>query len=118
MSLACHSEDRTRDPPTPHISLHSPPDPHHRHSLSHAPPSALPALTDGRPYTLRIHSVPGRVDVRLREGDGAGVEALNDAGAWTGVCASDRVPVLADRNSQAWLGVNASCGGFFEQVRR
>lgn len=46
--------DRCNDPPTPHISLHSPPKSHHRHCIAVTPPFSLPDLSDGETRALRI----------------------------------------------------------------
>lgn len=49
-----HRVDRCNDPPTPHISLHSPPKSHHRYCIAVTPPFSLPDLSDGETRTLRI----------------------------------------------------------------
>jgi peptide-N4-(N-acetyl-beta-glucosaminyl)asparagine amidase len=48
------SVDRCNDPPTPHISLHQPPNSHHNYSKACTAPHTIPDIADGQVYGLKI----------------------------------------------------------------
>lgn len=109
------SEDRTLDPPTPHISLHSPLDPHHSHSLACTPlPATLPPLTDGREYALRVQwsAASRRVGVWLAEG---GEEGRECEWQWLYGAEVPEEQLRGGGEDKVWLGVSAACGGLNER---
>lgn len=63
------SVDRCDDPPTPHVSVHTAGSgavsAHHQNSLWCSKPGTLPALDDGRPYTVRIEVSLPRQELRI-----------------------------------------------------
>lgn len=63
-STAANSRDHANDPPTPHISLHSPPLAHHSHSLCCTPPDSIPQLSDGVARKLRVEVCFKKGEVR------------------------------------------------------
>ncbi|ORY24400.1 hypothetical protein BCR39DRAFT_561576 [Naematelia encephala] len=48
------TQDFADDPPTPHISVQSPPNAHHRHSIACTPDHSLPYLSNGQLHTLEL----------------------------------------------------------------
>jgi hypothetical protein len=125
--LTFFSVDRTADPDTPHISLHSPPDPHHRHSIACTlSPTSLPPLTDGRPYALRIQFDGQEKNVHVWLSDRPATEspdeeAKDDIRDWEllfgGAIALPLEASSGEEDKEMWLGVSAACGGIAEIVR-
>jgi hypothetical protein len=93
------TQDHADDPPTPHISLHSPPNAHHRFSLGCVKPSHLPPIVDGATYDLV--SVYDGASSRVRV-------SLNGI---------DLIDVAVPRGTGDWyMGVTAACGGLYQTV--
>jgi peptide-N4-(N-acetyl-beta-glucosaminyl)asparagine amidase len=100
------TQDHANDPPTPHISLHSPPHAHHRYSKACTPPDSIPYLSDGKVNTLEMYYLAkdrrvvvflsadaGKVDLGLFEV----VVPVGNGGEW-------------------YLGVTGACGGLWQKV--
>ena len=104
------TQDYADDPPTPHISVHSPPDAHHDHSIACTPPHSLPHLNDGRAHTLEL--VYEGHNRRLRgfldfAGDEEGDESLMSL---------FDVTVPGSSDGDWYVGVTGSCGGLWQKV--
>ena len=102
------TRDYADDPPTPHISVHSPPDAHHRHSIACTPPDSLPYLSDGVSRVLDLFY--DGTSRRLR-GFLSGLEQKDDVeiGLFDVV-----IPKGGQHN---WhVGVTGSCGGLWQKV--
>ncbi|KAL7421158.1 Peptide-N(4)-(N-acetyl-beta-glucosaminyl)asparagine amidase [Cryptotrichosporon argae] len=101
-----HTQDHADDPPTPHVSVHSPPHAHHRHSIALAGREQLPCLTDGWPYTLDVffkssdRSLKAFLSYAAKDGGSKEIH-LFDA----------RIP--EGENKDWYAGVTASCGGLW-----
>ncbi|KAL7413312.1 hypothetical protein BDY24DRAFT_362378 [Mrakia frigida] len=111
------TEDRTADPPTPHISLHSPLHPHHSNSLACTPsPASLPPLTDGRWYSLRVQFLARTRRVGVWLADDEQSESEEGETKWEWLFGAN-VPEekLSGEGKEAWLGVSAACGGLTER---
>jgi peptide-N4-(N-acetyl-beta-glucosaminyl)asparagine amidase len=94
------TQDHANDPPTPHVSVHSPPNAHHRHSLACAKPHQLPHLTDGENHELVLLYDARNKQLRVNI-DGSGLlEAAIPSGD----------------DSDWYMGVTAACGGLYQLV--
>jgi peptide-N4-(N-acetyl-beta-glucosaminyl)asparagine amidase len=104
------TQDFADDPPTPHISVHSPPNAHHDHSIACTPPGSLPWLSGGNLLSLELlFDASGRRLVgsltSLGEEDTEGDEIhLFDV----------IVPVGDGRDW--YVGLTGACGGLWQHV--
>ncbi len=104
------TQDFADDPPTPHISVHSPPDAHHRHSIACTPPHSIPHFSNGRSYTLDLLYEGSSRRLRgflLCPGEGEDVESemsLFD------------VIIPVGEGEDWYIGVTGSCGGLWQKV--
>ncbi|WVQ74506.1 hypothetical protein IAR50_004107 [Cryptococcus sp. DSM 104548] len=102
------TQDFADDPPTPHISVHSPPIAHHRHSIACTQPGGLPHLSNGEEYTLHIvyagHTRRLRGYLRIPLSDGGGEIELVDV----------LIP-KASTERDWYAGVTGSCGGLWQR---
>lgn len=105
------AQDRTDDPPTPHISVHSPPNAHHRHSLSCTAAGDLPYLSDGAAYTLELlfnGSTRALAGYFRPQGGPQSLEIQ--------VC-NVKIP-KPDGPAQDWyMGITGSCGGLWQEQK-
>ncbi|KAK8861540.1 hypothetical protein IAR55_002362 [Kwoniella newhampshirensis] len=99
------SQDKASDPPTPHISVHSPPDAHHRHSIACTSPNSIPFLSDGRVYDLEVlyYASSRRLRGFLGLPAGQGELELFD------------VNVSEGEGKDWFVGVTGSCGGLWQK---
>ena len=104
------TQDFADDPPTPHISVHSPPDAHHRHSIVCTPPNSLPYLSDGNVYTLELlydgstRRLIGYLSSESGQRAGGNEISLFDTS----------VPV--GTGEDWYVGITGSCGGLWQRV--
>ncbi|WWC68682.1 uncharacterized protein I206_102616 [Kwoniella pini CBS 10737] len=107
------TQDHADDPPTPHISLHSPLKAHHQYSLSCTKPGSIPFLSDGKAYNLEIFyqsleagGKERRVRGYLHTPDEDILEVLDV-----------RLPERADPdgNAEWFVGISGSCGGLWQK---
>ena len=99
------TQDYADDPPTPHISVHSPPHAHHKHSIVCTQKDAIPYLSNGKAYglellyngeTRKLHGY-----LHLPEGEEIG---LFD------------VQIPHGRGQDWYVGVTGACGGLWQKV--
>ncbi|WVF67140.1 hypothetical protein IAT40_001885 [Kwoniella sp. CBS 6097] len=105
------TQDYADDPPTPHISLQSPPKSHHRHSLSCTKPGSIPHLSDGRVYELELF-YEGSVEQRKR------VRAYLDVPNEGSIEVVDVTlpPTVTGSGDVEWfVGVSGACGGLWQK---
>ena len=97
------TQDHADDPSCPHISVHSPPNAHHRHSIACA--ESLPFLSDGKECTLEL-LFDG--DKRLLRGylHLPGEEELD---LW-------EVEIPRGEGRDWYVGVTGSCGGLWQKA--
>ncbi|ODN76800.1 hypothetical protein L202_05402 [Cryptococcus amylolentus CBS 6039] len=102
------TQDFADDPPTPHISVHSPPNAHHRHSIACTRPGDLPQLSNGEEYTLHLiysgntRRLRGYLTVPPSDG-GEEIELVD-------------VVIPKGRTRTDWYaGVTGSCGGLWQR---
>lgn len=106
------TQDYADDPPTPHISVHSPPEAHHRNSIGCTAPGTLPKLSNGKEHRLQIlyrgedRRVRGYLTI-LSEG------TVKDE---TDIEVFDVVVPLGDEQKPWFIGVTGSCGGLWQKV--
>ncbi|WVQ94740.1 hypothetical protein IAU59_001820 [Kwoniella sp. CBS 9459] len=106
------TQDHADDPPTPHISLQSPPKAHHRHSLACTRPGSIPHLSDGRVYELEVFyegsDRPAKRRVRAYLG-------VPDEG-WIEVIDVDLHGSTTEVDAEEWfVGVSGACGGLWQE---
>lgn len=100
------SQDHADDPPTPHVSIHSPPMAHHDHSLACTETGAVPALRDA-PWSFEVLYIAERRQV---------IVSLAEAGArersYTQLIQAEIPP-----GGKEWFcGVTAATGGLWQIV--
>ncbi|WWD05783.1 hypothetical protein V865_003866 [Kwoniella europaea PYCC6329] len=104
------TQDHANDPPTPHISIHSPPKAHHRYSLGCTKPGSIPFLSDGRTYELEIiyssHERKRRGRGYLHNPDGDVLEVVN-------VNLPERSQ--GSEEDKWYLGISGACGGLWQK---
>nr|XP_031862971.1 uncharacterized protein CI109_001446 [Kwoniella shandongensis]KAA5530043.1 hypothetical protein CI109_001446 [Kwoniella shandongensis] len=103
------SQDTASDPPTPHVSVHSPPNAHHSHSIGCTAANSIPFLSDGRIYDLEL-IYEGRGGSRRLQGylglpsdNGKELELVDV-----------KIPEGGARN-EWFVGVTGSCGGLWQK---
>ncbi|OCF34733.1 hypothetical protein I316_03777 [Kwoniella heveanensis BCC8398] len=105
------TQDYADDPPTPHISLQSPPKAHHRHSIACTKAGSIPHLSNGRTYDLEVFYEGSSTEQRTVKaylgvpGEGW-IEVIN-------------VPLPASGNDiedhEWFVGVSGACGGLWQK---
>ncbi|WVW80091.1 hypothetical protein I302_102064 [Kwoniella bestiolae CBS 10118] len=115
------TQDHASDPPTPHISLHSPPKAHHRYSLECTKPGSIPFLSDGREYELEVifrssssstpdSKVTRRVRGYLHTPDGEVLQVID-----VDLLAQSQ-EARGDGGEEGWyLGISGACGGLWQR---
>lgn len=108
------TEDHAEDPPAPHISVHSPPLAHHRHSIACTRPGQIPLLSDGRIWTLDViydGSTRRLVGWLKSKDESSEYGEVDEIGLW------DVVIPVGDGSAGDWyVGVTGSCGGLWQRV--
>ncbi|OWT36349.1 peptide-N4-(N-acetyl-beta-glucosaminyl)asparagine amidase [Cryptococcus neoformans Bt1] len=105
------TQDYADDPPTPHISVHSPPEAHHRNSIGCTAPGTLPKLSNGKEHRLQIlyRGEDRRVRGYLTILSGGTVKDETDIEVF------DVVVPLGDEQKPWFIGVTGSCGGLWQK---
>lgn len=105
------TQDHADDPPAPHISVHSPPHAHHRHSIACTSPGQVPFLSDGKVWSLEfIYEGSRRRLVGWLRSEGAGPEGkVDEVGLWDAI-------VSSGEGGDWYVGVTGSCGGLWQRV--
>lgn len=107
------TQDHADDPPTPHISVHSPPLAHHTHSIACTRPGQIPFLSDGKNWELELvyDGVKRELSGWLNGRDEAeGDETKDQVELW-------QVVIPKGGASGEWyIGVTGSCGGLWQKV--
>jgi peptide-N4-(N-acetyl-beta-glucosaminyl)asparagine amidase len=121
MSLNRHlpqSQDSCADPPTPHISLHSPPNPHHRFSLACTQQDSIPDITDASWRTLKIQydSSDSSVVAWLSDDEDSTVTSRTTPNAAFVLLWQAKLPTSSGRTLSYRLGITAATGGFAQAV--
>ncbi|ORX33678.1 hypothetical protein BD324DRAFT_639140 [Kockovaella imperatae] len=98
------TQDHADDPPTPHISVHSPPNAHHRHAI--ACMDSLPNLSDGK-----IHSVQllYNGETRLLRGY-LKLDGEDEVALWEAI-----IPEAPNEGKDWFVGITGSCGGLWQK---
>ncbi|WWC87829.1 uncharacterized protein L201_002721 [Kwoniella dendrophila CBS 6074] len=107
------TQDYADDPPTPHISIHSPLKAHHKFSLEYTKPNSIPFLSNGKVFELEIlseitHDGEKRIRVYLITPDKDELQVI------------DTIlpePKLSQNtgNDHWWLGISGACGGLWQK---
>ncbi|WWC60252.1 uncharacterized protein I303_102818 [Kwoniella dejecticola CBS 10117] len=123
------TQDHADDPPTPHISLHSPLKAHHKHSLGCTKPGSIPFLSDGRVYELEViyrcpspspssspsadnESSTRRVQAYLRTPEHDILEVLDVSLPESEESSSGS----KSENKKEWyVGISGACGGLWQK---
>ncbi len=115
---AMSSRDSCNDPPVPHISLHSPPMPHHRNALACTKPGSVPPISDGSWRTLRLHhdGANRKVKAWLIDPVFDDVEASRGAAGDALFLWEATLPALDEDKTMTTYGVTAATGGFAQAV--
>ena len=102
------TRDHADDPPTPHISLHSPPDAHHRSSLACTSVGQIPWLSDGRSYTLELIYNSQRRSLQAHLASSHTAEA-EEIPLW-------EVKIPFSTTTDPWyLAMTGACGGLWQR---
>ncbi|KAL0252440.1 hypothetical protein I308_101832 [Cryptococcus tetragattii IND107] len=105
------TQDYADDPPTPHISVHSPPDAHHRNSIGCTAPGTLPHLSNGKEHRLQIlyRGEDRRVRGYLTIPPEANVKEGTDIEVFD-------IDIPSANEQNPWfIGVTGSCGGLWQK---
>lgn len=105
------ARDWADDPPVPHISVHSPPDAHHRHSIVCTPRDSLPWMSDGRVYTLEL-----LYDGLSRTLRGYLISPSEEGHDEIHLFETAIPPAKEGEVGEWYVGVTGSCGGFWQRV--
>ena len=105
------SYDFAADPAVPHISVHSPPDAHHKVSVACTKAGSIPPMNDGREYTLDL-----LFDGRDRKLWGSLIVPAESRTLtlWETTIPS---PKASEAGKAWWIGMTGSCGGLWQKVR-
>ncbi|WVR03834.1 hypothetical protein IAU60_000831 [Kwoniella sp. DSM 27419] len=102
------TQDHADDPPTPHISLHSPPNAHHQYSIASTKPGQIPFLSDGKVYTLQVFFRAADRTIR-------GYLNIPDEGIVQVLDVRLAAPQQSAKVSVWHVGFTGSCGGLWQK---
>ncbi|WRT65646.1 uncharacterized protein IL334_002591 [Kwoniella shivajii] len=115
------TQDYADDPPTPHISIHSPPKAHHRYSIGCTKPGSIPHLSDGRVYAFEVIYQSSSKEIKgyLKTSDGEEMQVVNvilpDLDTVEEPEQNADTSRNTNKNARWYMGITGACGGLWQK---